>query len=182
MNSRKLEILVGFFVALGIAAFTLLAFKVANAGISSSGDTYQLNAKFENIGSLKVRAPIKVGGVVVGRVESIMIHPKEFVPVVNMAIDANYLCQFSDTTSISILTSGILGEQYLGINPVIAPESAKQRCMGEEVTVSKADTDLDDLFGVESKALTDGDYITDTKSALVLEELIGQFLFNQGGE
>ena len=171
-----------FFVALGIAAFALLAFKVANAGISGSGETYQLNAKFENIGSLKARAPIKVGGVVVGRVESIFIHPKEFVPVVNMAIDANYLCKFSDTTSISILTSGILGEQYLGINPVIAPESAEQRCMGEDVTASEHDTDLDDLFGVESKALADGDYITDTKSALVLEELIGQFLFNQGGE
>ena len=99
-----------------------------------------------------------------------------------MAIDANYLCKFSDTTSISILTSGILGEQYLGINPVIAPESAEQRCMGEDVTASEHDTDLDDLFGVESKALADGDYITDTKSALVLEELIGQFLFNQGGE
>ena len=182
MNSRKLEILVGFFVALGIAAFALLAFKVANAGISGNGETYQLNAKFENIGSLKARAPIKVGGVVVGRVESIFIHPKEFVPVVNMAIDANYLCKFSDTTSISILTSGILGEQYLGINPVIAPESAEQRCMGEDVTASEHDTDLDDLFGVESKALADGDYITDTKSALVLEELIGQFLFNQGGE
>ena len=76
MNSRKLEILVGFFVALGIAAFALLAFKVANAGISGNGETYQLNAKFENIGSLKARAPIKVGGVVVGRVESILFTQK----------------------------------------------------------------------------------------------------------
>ncbi len=66
MNSRKLEILVGFFVALGIAAFALLAFKVANAGISGNGETYQLNAKFENIGSLKARAPIKVGGLLWG--------------------------------------------------------------------------------------------------------------------
>ena len=134
MNSRKLEILVGFFVALGILAFAMLALKVANAGISGSGETYSLNAKFENIGSLKARAPIKVGGVVIGRVESIYVHPKEFLPVVDMTIDAQYLCRFSDTSSISILTSGILGEQYLGINPVIASSSAEQRCLGETVT------------------------------------------------
>jgi len=160
MNSRKLEILVGFFVALGILAFAMLALKVANLGISGSGETYTLNAKFENIGSLKARAPVKVGGVVIGRVESIYVHPQEFLPVVNMTIDAQYLCRFSDTSSISILTSGILGEQYLGIQ----------------------DQAIDELFGVESKALGDGDSITDTKSALVLEELIGQFLFNQGSE
>ena len=70
----------------------------------------------------------------------------------------------------------------MGINPVIAADSAEQRCMGEKVTAAQDDAALDDLFGVESKALADGDYITDTKSALVLEELIGQFLFNQGSE
>ena len=182
MNSRKLEILVGFFVALGILAFSMLALKVANSGISGSGETYTLNAKFENIGSLKTRAPIKVGGVVIGRVESIYVHPQEFLPVVNMSIDAQYLCRFSDTSSISILTSGILGEQYLGINPVIASDSAKQRCLGEDVANSAQDQAIDDLFGVQSKALASGDSITDTKSALVLEELIGQFLFNQGIE
>ena len=99
-----------------------------------------------------------------------------------MTIDAQYLCRFSDTSSISILTSGILGEQYLGIHPVISPDSAKQRCLGETVTENKQDEAIDDLFGVESKALGDGDSITDTKSAIVLEELIGQFLFNQGSE
>jgi len=182
MNSRKLEILVGFFVALGILAFAMLALKVANSGISGTGETYSLNAKFENIGSLKARAPVKVGGVVIGRVDSIYVHPQEFLPVVNMTIDAQYLCRFSDTSSISILTSGILGEQYLGIHPVISPDSAKQRCLGETVTENKQDEAIDDLFGVESKALGDGDSITDTKSAIVLEELIGQFLFNQGSE
>ncbi|MBD1581039.1 outer membrane lipid asymmetry maintenance protein MlaD [Pseudoalteromonas sp. S16_S37] len=180
MNTRKIEILVGLFVALGVAAFAVLALKVANSGISGSGETYTLNAKFENIGSLKTRAPIKVGGVVIGRVEGISIHPQEFVPVVAMSIDANYECQFSDTTSVSILTSGILGEQYLGISPVIASDAAKQTCLGNEVTDTSSD--LDDLFGVQSKALKDGDLVTDTKSALVLEELIGQFLFNQGSE
>ncbi|MBE0366816.1 outer membrane lipid asymmetry maintenance protein MlaD [Pseudoalteromonas sp. MMG013] len=182
MNTRKIEILVGLFVALGVLAFAVLALKVANSGISGSGETYTLNAKFENIGSLKARAPIKVGGVVIGRVEGISIHPQEFVPVVNMTIDANYECQFSDTTSVSILTSGILGEQYLGISPVIASESARQSCFGYEVAHDDASDELEDLFGVESKALRNGDLITDTKSALVLEELIGQFLFNQGSE
>ncbi|MCF2857482.1 outer membrane lipid asymmetry maintenance protein MlaD [Pseudoalteromonas sp. SMS1] len=181
MNTRKIEILVGLFVALGVAAFVMLAMKVANAGISGNGETYTLQAKFDNIGSLKTRAPIKVGGVVIGRVDGIQIHPEEFVPVVSMSIDKTYECQFSDTTSVSILTSGILGEQYLGISPVIASDSAKQTCLGNEV-VNQDEMDLDDLFGVESKALKNGDLITDTKSALVLEELIGQFLFNQGSE
>ncbi|KZN51193.1 outer membrane lipid asymmetry maintenance protein MlaD [Pseudoalteromonas luteoviolacea] len=181
MNTRKIEILVGLFVALGVAAFVVLAMKVANAGISGNGEIYTLQAKFDNIGSLKTRAPIKVGGVVIGRVDGIQIHPEEFVPVVSMSIDQTYECQFSDTTSVSILTSGILGEQYLGISPVIAAESAKQSCLGNEV-VNQDEMDLDDLFGVESKALKNGDMITDTKSALVLEELIGQFLFNQGSE
>ena len=102
--------------------------------------------------------------------------------MVNMTIDAQYLCRFSDTSSISILTSGILGEQYLGIHPVISPNAAEQRCLGETVTENAQDQAIDELFGVESKALGDGDSITDTKSALVLEELIGQFLFNQGSE
>lgn len=180
MNSRKIEILVGVFVFLGIAAFTMLALKVANAGIGGSQETFQLQAKFDNIGSLKVRAPIKVGGVVIGRVENIFVDPSAFIPVVNMAIDKQYECKFADTTNISILTSGILGEQYLGLSPVIASESSQKSCLGHSVESSQ--DDLDALFGVDSKALRNGDLVTDTKSALVLEELIGQFLFNQGGE
>ncbi len=182
MTSRKIEILVGFFVSLGIAALVMLALNVANAGISGNGETYSLSAKFDNIGSLKTRAPIKVGGVVIGRVDAISIDPTEFVPVVHMAIDKSYECKFADTSSVSILTSGVLGEQYLGINPVIASKSATQGCRGEAVTAQDDALALDELFGVESKALKDGDMITDTKSALVLEELIGQFLFNQGSE
>ncbi|MBS3797280.1 MULTISPECIES: outer membrane lipid asymmetry maintenance protein MlaD [unclassified Pseudoalteromonas] len=184
MNSRKIEILVGLFVSLGVAALVMLALKVANAGLTGSNGTYSLQAKFENIGSLKTRAPIKVGGVVIGRVETIQVHPSEFVPVVYMAIDKAYECKFSDATSVSILTSGILGEQYLGLNPVIASNQAQQTCLGNAVAESQQDDELsiDAIFGVQSKALKDGDMITDTKSALVLEELIGQFLFNQGSE
>lgn len=184
MNSRKIEILVGFFVTLGVAALAILALKVANAGLAGSNGTYSLQAKFENIGSLKTRAPIKVGGVVVGRVEGIQVHPSEFVPVVEMAIDNQYECKFSDATSVSILTSGILGEQYLGISPVIASDSAQQSCLGNEVAQAQSEDELsiDAVFGVQTKALKDGDMITDTKSALVLEELIDQFLFNQSSE
>lgn len=180
MNSRKIEILVGVFVFLGIAAFTMLALKVANAGIGGNQETFQLQAKFDNIGSLKVRAPIKVGGVVIGRVEHIYVDPNAFIPVVNMAIDKQYECKFADTTTVSILTSGILGEQYLGLSPVIASGSSQKSCLGQSVETNQ--DDLDALFGVDSKALKNGDFVTDTKSALVLEELIGQFLFNQGGE
>ncbi len=170
MVSRKVEILVGFFVTLGILAFVMLALNVANSGISSSGETYILNAKFDNIGSLKVRSPIKVGGVVIGRVQSIKLDPVDYTPVVKMEISSEFN-NFSETTSVNILTSGILGEQYLGVNPgVLTTAGAKE-----------AD-ELDALFEQEAvKLLKNGDFIIDTKSALVLEELIGQFLFNQGG-
>ena len=169
--SRKIEVLVGFFVSFGILALILLALKVANAGISGGGETYSLYAKFDNIGSLKVRSPIKVGGVVVGRVEAINLDPKDYTPIVHMKI-ASEFNQFSETTSVNILTSGILGEQYLGLNPgVLASEN------------NDFADDIGDLFGQEKlRTLKDGDTITDTKSALVLEELIGQFLFNQSGE
>lgn len=171
MNSKKTEILVGFFVSLGIAAIVMLALKVANAGISGNGETYSLYAKFDNIGSLKVRSPIKVGGVVVGRVESINLDPADYVPIVHMKISSQY-SNFTETTSVNILTSGILGEQYLGINPgVIAQQNMD------------AEDELSEMFGLEEvKVLKDGDFIVDTKSALVLEELIGQFLFNQGSD
>lgn len=171
MNSKKTEILVGFFVALGLAAIIMLALKVANAGLSGSGETYSLFAKFDNIGSLKVRSPIKVGGVVVGRVEAINLDPTDYVPVVHMKISTDY-SNFTETSSVNILTSGILGEQYLGINPGLI---AQQDVSGED--------ELSEMFGLEEiKVLKDGDFITDTKSALVLEELIGQFLFNQGSD
>jgi len=153
MTSRKIEVLVGLFVALAIAAFLLLSLKVANSGMAGSGQTYMLYAKFENIGGLKVRSPIKVGGVVIGRVRSIELDTEEYSPVVAMEIDSQYN-NFPETSSVAILTSGLLGEQYLGLQPGFVDE-----------TVS---------------ILKSGDYVEDTKSAIVLEELIGQFLFNRG--
>ena len=153
MTSRKLELFVGFFVALAIAALLLLALKVANTGVAGSDQSYQLLAKFENIGGLKARSPIKVGGVVVGRVASIQLDPEAFQPVVTLEINSSY-SNFPETSSLSILTSGLLGEQYIGLQPGFVDE-----------TVS---------------ILKSGDYVEDTKSAIVLEELIGQFLFNRG--
>lgn len=152
MTSRKTEILVGFFVALTIAATLMLGMKVASRGSVGEGDTYTLYAKFDNIGGLKVRSSVKVGGVVIGRVDNIHLDPKDFTPVVTLSISKQYNT-FPETSSVSILTAGLLGEQYVGFQPGFS---------------------IDDI-----EDLGDGDYIADTKSALVLEDLIGQFLFNR---
>ena len=151
MKSKKAELLVGVFVALTIAAGLMLALKVANQSMSTTDDSYTLHAKFDNIGGLKVRSAVKVGGVTIGRVDSISLSNSDFSPVVTMSISSEFN-QFPDTSSVSILTSGLLGEQYVGFQPGFA---------------------LDDI-----ENLKDGDYIEDTKSALVLEDLIGQFLFS----
>ena len=145
----------GLFVSLGILALIILAFKVAAIDSAGSGDTYQLKAKFDNIGGLKVRSAVKVGGVVIGRVASITLDPEDYLAVVTLDIFKQH-SNFSETSSVSILTSGLLGEQYLGFQPGFIDETV-------------------DIMQV-------GDYIEDTKSALVLEELIGQFLFSVGNE
>ena len=123
--------------------------------MTTSGDTYTLYAKFDNVGSLKVRSPVKVGGVVVGRVTDISLSGDYYEPRVEMTISKEY-DQFSETSTLSVLTSGLLGEQYLGLEPGFIDDSVDM--------------------------LEDGDMITDTKSALVLENLIGQFLFSQGND
>lgn len=155
MNSRKMEIGVGLFVSLAVAAFLMLALKVADQGMQGSGDTYELYAKFDNIGGLKVRSAVKVGGVIIGRVEDISLDKDDFTPVVKLVISQEY-AGFPDTSSVSILTSGLLGEQYVGFQPGFS------------------------FDGIET--LEPGDFIEDTKSALVLEDLIGQFLFSRNDE
>lgn len=155
MTSRKVEFWVGLFIVAGLLAFLALAFKVADAGTIGNSETYVLKAKFDNIGGLKVRSPVKVGGVIVGRVANIQLDKEDYVPVVTLDIYAQYT-DFPETSSLSILTAGLLGEQYLGLEPGFVTE---------DIEFLKA-----------------GDFIEDTKSALVLEELIGQFLFSQGGE
>jgi len=155
MNSRKMEIGVGLFVSLAVVAFLMLALKVADQGMQGSGKTYDLYAKFDNIGGLKVRSAVKVGGVIIGRVGGIELDKEDFTPVVKLVISEDYK-DFPDTSSVSILTSGLLGEQYVGFEPGFS------------------------FDGVEP--LAPGDYIEDTKSALVLEDLIGQFLFSRDEE
>ncbi len=138
----------------GIFAGIMLALKVAGLSFGSQGDTYALYASFDNIGGLKIRSPVKIGGVVIGRVSDVSIDAKTFTPKVEMQIDSRYN-ELSDTSTAAILTSGLLGEQYIGITPGFSDED-----MGTEI-------------------LKNGDSISDTKSALVLEDLIGKFVYGQ---
>ena len=152
MQRSSLDLIVGFFVLAGIAALAFLAIKVANLGSAfSSSGTYQVHATFDNIGGLKVRAPVKSAGVLVGRVEAISLDVKTFEAVVNMRIDTRY--EFPKDTFASVLTSGILGEQYIGL----------------------------DAGGDDAK-LKDGDKVVKTQSAVVLEKLISQFLFSKAAD
>ena len=151
MSRRGTEILVGFFVLLGIAALVFLALKAANLGSFSSGETYSLTAKFDNIGGLKVRAPVRSAGVTVGRVASITLDPKTYQGVVRLEVQKNV--QFPSDSSARILTSGLLGDQYIGLEA-----------------------------GAEEKVFAAGDVIKQTQSAVVLESLISQFLFNKAAD
>ncbi len=154
-QTRKIELWVGSFVLAGICAILVMIFQVADVKNIGSTDTYTLKAEFDNIGSLKVRSPVKVGGVVIGRVSDIELNKKDLLPVVTMSINSTYN-QFPDNSSVQILTSGLIGEQYVGLVPGF-------------------------VFDGEGAMLKNGDYIEDTKSALVLEDLIGQVLYSVGG-
>ncbi|MBH9740975.1 outer membrane lipid asymmetry maintenance protein MlaD [Vibrio navarrensis] len=154
-QTRKTELWVGSFVLAGICAILVMIFQVADVKGLGSGDSYALKAEFDNIGSLKVRSPVKVGGVVIGRVSSIELNPQTLVPIVTLSINSRYN-QFPETSSVQILTSGLIGEQYIGLVPGFV---------------------FDD-----EQMLKDGDFIEDTKSALVLEDLIGQVLYSVGNK
>jgi len=151
VSQKKLETWVGLFVVVAIVSFTVLAFNVAGLSFKGEGKTYTLEARFSNVGGLKPRAPVKLGGVVVGRVKSIYLETETYTPVVEMLMYENQGV-YPETSSLSILTSGLLGEQYIGIKPGFIDEGI-------------------DMLG-------DGDIIEDTKSALVLEDLIGQFIYS----
>lgn len=149
MNSRGVEIGVGLFVALGFAALLMLAMKVSNLAELYSGDGYEITARFDNIGGLKVRAPVTMAGVRIGRVSTIGFDDKTYEAVVTMAIEPTYSRIPSDS-SASIFTAGLLGEQYIGLQP-----------------------------GAEEKFLQNGGIISLTQSAIVLEQVIGQFLYSK---
>jgi phospholipid/cholesterol/gamma-HCH transport system substrate-binding protein len=152
MERSMIDLWVGIFVAAGIVALMVLALKVGNASTTfNTGDTYRINAEFENIGGLKARAPVKSAGVVVGRVGEILFDSKSFRARVTLNVDRRY--PFPKDSSISILTSGLLGEQYVGLEA-----------------------------GGDEAMLKDGDTVQLTQSAVVLEKLIGQFLYNKAAE
>lgn len=148
MERAKLDFWVGLFVMAGFAALLGLALKVGNMTSFNTAQTYTVQADFDNIGSLKVRAPVKSAGVVVGRVSDIRFDNQNFEATVTLKLDAKY--QFPKDTSAAIMTSGLLGEQFVALDA-----------------------------GGDVKNFTTGDKIKITQSAVVLENLISQFLYNK---
>ncbi|HKJ18492.1 MAG TPA: outer membrane lipid asymmetry maintenance protein MlaD [Xanthomonadales bacterium] len=148
----RVEIASGIFLLLGIAALVWLATRATDFGQDIGDQTYIVSARFDNVGDLRGRAPVKIGGVTVGLVESIALDPVTFEALVNMEIDSRYN-EIPNDTGASVLTSGILGDRYIGLEPGGSPEM-----------------------------LQEGDELFITQSAIVLEQLIGKFLFGGGGE
>lgn len=148
MSRSTLDLWVGVFVVIGLAALVFLALRVGNLAGADLSDAYTVRAQFDNIGGLKVRAPVKSAGVVVGRVAEINFDTRSYRAEVVMAVATRY--PFPRDTIASILTSGLLGEQYIGLDP-----------------------------GGDEEMLKSGDVVQITQSAVVLEKLIGQFLFDR---
>lgn len=151
MSRRTIEILVGLFVLLGFAGALFLSLKAANLAEFGEHKGYILTAKFDNIGGLKSRAPVRSAGVTIGRVRSISLDMKTYQGLVTMEIDDGV--RFPKDSSAKILTSGLLGDQYIGLEP-----------------------------GADEKELVAGDVIRQTQSAVVLENLIGQMIFNKAAD
>lgn len=151
MERTTLDLWVGLFVVAGLAAVLVLAMKVGNLSTFNMSESYALQADFDNIGGLKSRSPVKSAGVVVGRVTAITFDNKSFRARVSMLVDKRY--QFPKDTFAKILTAGLLGEQYIGLDP-----------------------------GGDEQVLKGGDQIAKTQSAVVLESLISTFLYNKASE
>ena len=151
MERSTLDLWVGLFVVAGLGALTILALKVGNMGSFGGAETYQISASFTNIGGLKPRAAVKSSGVVVGRVDAITFDNDKFMAKVVMNIETRY--KFPKDSSASVLTAGLLGEQYIGIDG-----------------------------GGEDAMLANGDALKLTQSAVVLEKLISQFMFDKAAE
>jgi phospholipid/cholesterol/gamma-HCH transport system substrate-binding protein len=144
----KVELSSGIFLLMGIAALLWLATEATDYGMQVGDNTYKVTARFTNVGDLKDRAPVKIGGVTVGLVEKITLDPVEFAAVVEMQIDRRF-AEIPNDSGASILTSGVLGDRYIGLDP-----------------------------GGSMDVLEDGDEIFVTQSAVVLETLISKYLFN----
>jgi phospholipid/cholesterol/gamma-HCH transport system substrate-binding protein len=152
IHNRTIEILVGAFMAAGLVAFFFLAMQVSNLSSSSNGEGYEVTARFDNIGSLKVRSPVTMAGVRIGRVSQIGFDRTTYEAVVTLKVESEYNVIPEDSFA-KIFTAGLLGEQYIGLDP-----------------------------GGSEKFLQQGSEISLTQSALVLEEIIGQFLFSKAEE
>ena len=148
-QTRTIEIVTGFFIILGFVALYVIATSATNIKAYSEGGGYTVTASFTNVGGLKLRAPVTIAGVAVGNVTNVRLDPQTFNAIVSIRINSRYN-QIPDDSSASILTSGLLGEQYIGISP-----------------------------GGSETFLKNGSKIQFTQSAIILENLIGQFLFNK---
>ena len=151
MGKKGIETMVGVFVLLGLVGLVFLALKAANLGSFSAGSTYSLVARFDNIGGLKRQAPVRTAGVTVGRVVAIELDKKSYQGLVHMEVDSRI--EFPKDSSARILTAGLLGDQYIGVEP-----------------------------GAADKMWVAGDSIKQTQSAVVLESLISQFLFSKAAD
>ena len=152
INRKSLEVWVGLFVAAGILALAMLAFKVGNLTSADVMNSYKVTGRFDNVGGLKVKAAVTMAGVRIGRVSAIAFDNKKYQALVTMDVDGRYQ-NIPKDSSASILTSGLLGDQYIGIEP-----------------------------GGDDASLQSGDTFLRTQSALVLEKLVGQVIFNKAGE
>ncbi|MBL8523860.1 MAG: outer membrane lipid asymmetry maintenance protein MlaD [Betaproteobacteria bacterium] len=151
MERKNIDLMVGIFLLMGVIALLVLALRVGNLGSERVAEIYSVEARFENIGGLKQKAPVKSAGVLVGRVTDIRFDNQKFQAAVTLTLDKRY--SFPKDTSASILTSGLLGEVYIGLEA-----------------------------GGDDKNLQNNDKITLTQSAVVLERLIGQFMFSKAAE
>ena len=151
MHRKTIDVWVGLFVLLGVAALLFLALKAGNMSTLSFNKTYNITAMFDNIGGLKPQAPVKSAGVVVGRVGDIAFDDKTYQAVVTLEMQPGF--NFPKDSSLKILTAGLLGEQYIGIEP-----------------------------GGDTKNLVNGDRISHTQSATVLEDLINQFIYSKAAD
>ena len=151
MHRKTIDVWVGLFVLLGVASLLFLALQAGNMSTISFSKTYAVTGKFDNIGGLKPQAPVKSAGVVVGRVGEISFDDKTYQALVRLDIEPGY--KFPKDSSLKILTAGLLGEQYIGIEP-----------------------------GGDTQNLVDGDRINRTQSATVLEDLINQFIYSKAAE
>ncbi|MXP56432.1 outer membrane lipid asymmetry maintenance protein MlaD [Pantoea sp. Mhis] len=153
MQSKKNEILVGVFMLIALASLLFLSLRVSNLKEFSTELTWKLYATFDNIGTLKINSPVKIGGVVIGRVINITLDKKSLLPYVTMSINKAYINKIPDNSSLAIRTQGLLGEQFIALNLGFdGPE-------------------------LGSKMLKDGEILRDTKPTMAFEDLLGQFLY-----